>query len=143
MKTEKADKERLIKLVDFLERELADFPKFRNLSWNEYQNDNDRRRNVERWVENIVNSSIDIAKIILAMDRVKIPQTYKDILHNLGATHYFKEGLARKLSQWARLRNIVTHEYLDIRWDSIKEFIQGSEPVYQGFVKIVKKDILK
>ncbi len=143
MRIERADKERLIKLTDFLERELVDFPKFKNLSWNEYQNDNDKRRNVERWVENIVNSSIDIAKIILATDRVKIPQTYRDILHNLGATHYFKGGLAKKLSGWAKLRNIVTHEYLDIRWDSIKEFIEESEPVYLGFVKIIKKDILK
>ena len=140
---EKADKERIIKLADFLQREVGDFPKFKRLSWKEYQTDNDQRRNIERWVENVVNSSIDIAKIILAADKVRIPQTYKDILHNLGATHYFKDSLARKLSQWAKLRNIVTHEYLDIRWESIKEFVEESEPVYLEFLKIIKKQVIK
>jgi hypothetical protein len=57
-------KTRLIRHVTFLEAELGDFPGFRSLSWEDYNNHRDKRRNVERWIENMVNSSIDISKII-------------------------------------------------------------------------------
>ncbi|MBE7445281.1 MAG: hypothetical protein HS132_08575 [Planctomycetia bacterium] len=33
------------------------------------------------------------------------------------------------ISQWAVLRNIVAHEYLDSRWNTIKKFIQTAEPI--------------
>ncbi len=85
----KEDKERLIKHIDFLERELKDFPVFQKLTWKEYQNINEKRRNVERWIENLVNASIDIGKIILAMENIPIPQTYRDILINFGCHKLF------------------------------------------------------
>jgi len=51
----------------------------------------------------------------------------------------FDKEEAEKLSQWVRLRNIVAHEYLDIRWDSIEKFIQETEPAYKNFLEKVKK----
>ena len=62
------DKERLIRYIDFMESELADFPKFRKVDWRAYNKDKDARRNLQRWVENIVNCSIDIAKVILVSE---------------------------------------------------------------------------
>ena len=53
-------KERLIKHLRFFEEELVDFSTFKGLSWERYRSDRAERRNVERWIENLVNSSIDI-----------------------------------------------------------------------------------
>lgn len=139
---EKEDKERLIRHIDFLERELKDFLQIKVLSWKEYQRDSVKRRNVERWIENIINSAIDISKVILAIENMLIPQTYREILHDLGATPYFNEEFSSKLSRWAKLRNIVAHEYLDIRWENIKEFINNAEPIFEKFVKVVKSQVI-
>jgi hypothetical protein len=49
------ERERLIRYIDFLEDELSDFGKFAMVSWKKYQEDRDIRRNLERWIENIVN----------------------------------------------------------------------------------------
>jgi len=57
---------RLTRLLDFLENELKDYKKFESLLWEDYNKDRSKRRDVERWIENIVNSSIDITKIILS-----------------------------------------------------------------------------
>jgi uncharacterized protein YutE (UPF0331/DUF86 family) len=62
---------RLTRHLDFLENELKDYEKFESLSWEDYNKHRSKRRDVERWVENIVNSSIDIAKIILKQKRKK------------------------------------------------------------------------
>jgi len=132
------DRERLIRYVDFMESELSDFPKFLKIDWKTYNNDRDTRRNLERWIENIVNCSIDIAKVSLALEERGIPSSYKGMLKELGATQHFDEAFGENISQWASLRNILAHEYLDIRWRPVKQFIQTAEPIYRQLVNTIK-----
>ena len=129
---------RLIKHLTFLENELKDYETFGTLSWKEYNGDRGKRRNVERWIENIINSSIDIAKLILTSEDRSLPDTYKDIVKNLSLVADFSEEDMGKLSRWVRLRNIISHEYLDIRWASIQKFISESKPFYKDFLKRVE-----
>ena len=51
----------------------------------------------------------------------------------------FDKEETKKLAEWVKLRNIVAHEYLDIRWASIKKFVQESEPSYKKFFTEAKK----
>jgi uncharacterized protein YutE (UPF0331/DUF86 family) len=135
----KEDRERLIRLLDYLESEVDEYSTFVDLAWEIYQKDKVRRRNVERWIESIVMSSIDLAKVLLASENRPIPDSYKETLYNIGLLGDFNEDFGKRLSRWAGLRNIVVHEYLDIRWKNIKEFIKESEPVFRELVKGVKK----
>lgn len=132
------DRERLIRYVDFMESELSDFPYFSKVSWKTYSTNKTVRRNLERWIENIVNCSIDIAKVILALEDRRIPTSYKGILKELGATKYFDEAFGESISQWANLRNILAHEYLDIRWTQIKKFIRSARPTYKKLIDEIK-----
>ena len=66
---------RLIRHITFLETELQDVENFRSLSWEEYRKARSKRRDVERWIENIINSSIDISKIILVSEKIPAPDT--------------------------------------------------------------------
>lgn len=122
-------RERLIKHLDFLKDELFDFGKFRKVTWKTYSDDRDLRRNVERWIENLVNCSIDIGKIVLASQGRPIPDTYREVLLSLEHLLPLPESFADSLSRWARLRNILAHDYLDMRWNNIKVFIHEAEPV--------------
>src|SRR3989338_10340981 len=132
------DKNRLINILDFLKSELKDYPKFADMNQLKYQSDTVLKRNVERWVENIINSSIDIAKILLASEKKKIPQTYREIMRELPLIKNFKFETAENLAIFAKLRNILAHEYLDIRFTQIKKFIQESEPAYQNLSKFTE-----
>lgn len=128
------DRARLIRYIDFMESELSDFPKFSKVDWRAYNEDKDLRRNLERWIENIINCSIDIAKVILASKERRIPATYKEVLKELGSIQPFDEIFGDSISQWTSLRNILAHEYLDIRWGSIKRFLNTAEAVYRQMV---------
>jgi len=132
------ERERLIRYSDFLEDELADFRKFSTVTWKVYQEDRDLRRNLERWIENIVNSSVDIAKVILVIENRGIPSTYREALRELGSTPEFSEELGHNISQWVSLRNILAHDYLDVRWNSIQRFIKSAEPMYKELIDGVK-----
>lgn len=131
-------KYRLIKHMSFLENELKDYSLFKSLSWKEYNEERTKRRDVERWIENIINSSIDISKIILTSEDKAIPDTYKAIVKNLSLISGFSAGNMEKLVEWVGLRNIISHEYLDIRWASIKRFITETETLYKDFLDKTK-----
>ena len=132
------ERERLIRYVDFLDDELADFQKFSTVSWKTYQENRDLRRNLERWIENIVNCSVDIAKVILVVENREIPATYREALRELGSTPYFSEEFGDRIAQWVSLRKILAHEYPDIRWNSVRRFINFAEPVFRELTEGVK-----
>lgn len=123
----------------FLQDQFSDLERFKKLVFLTYRDDRNERRNTERWIENLVMASLDIAKIILASDKKTIPQSYKDIL-NLFVSLYLNmdEPLAEKFAKFAELRNIVAHEYLDLRWEKIKKFIEEAEKFYPQFIEKVK-----
>jgi uncharacterized protein YutE (UPF0331/DUF86 family) len=117
---ERQSRLRLIKHITFAENELQDFPAFRSLSWEEYSNERSKRRDVERWIENIINSSIDISKVILVAENVPLPDTYRELVAAISLVPGFDKEPMKSLSDWVRFRNVIAHEYLDIRWASIK-----------------------
>ena len=135
--------ERLLKHVRFLETEISDYHCFVDLTQREYLSDRHKRRNVERWAENIINSSIDIAQIVIVLESVAIPDSYRETVKLLGSV----EGLGLKdpslLSEWVRFRNILAHEYIDIRWRSLDRFIRQTQSVYQDLVYKVKDYLRK
>lgn len=135
------NKDRLIRIVDFLESELIDYSQFIDIDQKTYESDASMRRNVERWVENIVNASLDIAKILLASQKKRIPQTYRQVMEELSLLENFKLETAKTLSQFAKFRNIVAHEYFDSRFDQINKFIQQAESPYKELVRFVKNHI--
>lgn len=134
---------RLIKHITFFENELKDYKLFETLSWKNYGEDRSMRRDAERWAENIINSSIDITKIILTSEGLAIPDTYKDIVTSLSRVPDFDKLDTEKLSGWVKLRNIISHEYLDIRWSSIRRFISETEPLYKDFLNKIKEYLNK
>lgn len=135
------DKTRLIKAVDFLEAEVKEFASFKKIDQFEYEKNAVIKRNLERWAENLVNSSIDIAKILLASESKKIPDTYRKILEDLAFLDGFERNDAQKLASFAKLRNILAHEYLDIRFSEISKLIKEGKGVYEGLIAYTKGKI--
>ncbi|MBE0477944.1 nucleotidyltransferase domain-containing protein [Candidatus Aerophobetes bacterium] len=135
------DKTRLIERIQFLESEFKEIDHFKNLTFEEYQQDKVKRRNMERWADNIINATIDIAKIILASEKKEMPRTYQDSLLKFGLLISLIKKEAEKFSTFARLRNILAHEYLDILYKTITNFIRDSRPLYEKIFKFLSSYI--
>lgn len=131
-------KSRVLEILRFLEKEFKDIDEIRKISFKDYSGDSFKRRNVERWVENLVMSAINICEIVLACEGREIPQSYKDVLKVFVAI-FVDETIAEDFSEFAKLRNIVVHEYLDIKWKRIKNFIQNAENLYPKFIAKIKQ----
>lgn len=116
-----ADRSRLEQIVDFVDEELGDREAFTDLSLERYRTDRHLRRDVDRWAEMLINAAIDIAKILLASERREVPRTYAQILDDLRTVDGFA-SLADRLRGLATLRNVLAHEYLDLRYTRVKRF---------------------
>ncbi|MBI2251856.1 MAG: DUF86 domain-containing protein [Armatimonadetes bacterium] len=139
MSINKIEQERLARILDFLIVELKDIKGFSALDYSAYQNNRPKRREVERCIENIVNSALDVAKIILIHKEVSVPDTYRDYFLKLLAVGISSKSTAFGLAKWVKLRNILAHEYLDIRWNNIKEFINEGYIFFQNLLKDAQK----
>lgn len=136
------DKEKLEDMIDFLGEEIKSYEEFQNLTQSLYESERSQKRNVEHWIESIVLNSVDIAEIILASEKIHLPEKYKDILKSFSLLKDFDKEKAEKLSRFAELRNIITHEYLDIKWQRIQMFIKTSRPLYEYLIDFVKKNYI-
>lgn len=134
------DRTRLDGLLDYLDEEIKSYDEFKDLNQIIYQNDRNKKRSVEHWVESLVIASLDIAKILLASNHLAIPSTYREILFQLSNISGFDKEMAEKLSYFAKLRNIITHEYLDLRWKQINEFISTAKPLYEYLANFIRKN---
>lgn len=131
------DREQLERISDFLSQEISDWGRFKNLSWQDYERDRAKKREVERWAEQMVNALIDTAQVVLASERHAIPETYRLIVRALSTVPPFDADAVavERLAQWTGLRNLLAHEYLDYRWKELSLFITEAEPLFRGFIE--------
>ncbi|MDE0179036.1 MAG: DUF86 domain-containing protein, partial [Gammaproteobacteria bacterium] len=118
------DRSRLHRILDFISTELQDRDRFRGVTLDRYQGDRDLRRNLDRWVEMLINAAIDTGKIVLASERRDVPYTYGQILAEPEAVERFSD-LAGRLSPLAALRNLLAHEYLELRFGRVQRFVES------------------
>lgn len=133
------EKTRLLERTQFLESELKERKQFEKLTFEEYRDDKTKRRNIERWVENIINATIDIAKIILASEEKRMPKTYSEALFDFGILAGLTKKESEKFSKLANLRNILAHEYLDILYEKIQNFLKESPGLYRKILRFLVK----
>ena len=105
------------------------------------ENNKTPRRDMERWVENILNATIDISKIMLASEKKSIPQTSEDNLRVFGYAVGFDDTIVEIFAGWGKFRNSLAHDYLDIRYAKLRKFVDDIETVYPKFVEFVKQTI--
>ena len=132
------DKDRLIRILQYVRMELEDAPMYVKPDLKRFSTDGHYRRGTERWVENLVNASIDIAKIILASEGANVPQTYRDQMMTLGHVTEF-ESVSEMLAKNTRIRNALAHEYLDLRFAEVKSVVASAGTLYGEFADLVDK----
>jgi len=85
------------------------------------------------------NASLDIAKILLASQESEIPDTYRQYFMSLSSSGFIPESSASRLAEGVGLRNILAHQYLDIRWKSVKKFLSETVETYFEWLEIARR----
>ncbi|MCK4516107.1 MAG: DUF86 domain-containing protein [Spirochaetaceae bacterium] len=131
------DRNRLARILDFVDEELEDREKFRQVGLTQYRSDRDMRRNLDRWTEMLINAAIDIGKIVLSSEHRSVPQTYGQILADLVTVPGFTE-LGGRLKQLAGVRNVLAHEYLDLRFGRVQNFVESGSQAVKALAEMTR-----
>ena len=131
------DRARLYRIMDFLAGELSSASQFQGMEKSRFLSEPDFRRNAERWVANLVNASTDIGKIIVASLRLPMPQTYREVLSTLAAVDGF--AVAEEAAGFTRVRNVLAHEYLDMKFPEVQHIADAAHRVYGALMKATRR----
>jgi uncharacterized protein YutE (UPF0331/DUF86 family) len=131
--------ETIIKRLSFAKIELNDLSTYQDMSYQTYQEQRSERRNLERIIENLFNSASDIAKVILAGENAEVPETYREAFLMLGRLKFISEDNAGEMAGFSRLRNVLAHQYLDIRWEVIHDFLKNGIPAICSYFNSIEK----
>ena len=137
------DRPRLERIVDFMQDQMPEFKDFSRVTQMQYQQDVSIKRNLERWAETVANASIDIAKILIASAKKPMPQTYKAILEDLALLDGFDRDVALKLASFSDMRNILSHEYFDMKFAILERFAKTAEPLFACLIQYAKSVLEK
>lgn len=79
----------------------------------------------------------------MASEEKLMPKGYKEALRDFGFLIDFNEEEAKKFSDFAELRNILAHEYLDILYKRIQNFVKEFPPFYQRMSEFLEKYLIE
>ncbi len=83
------DELKLIPHIDYLEGELSFQSQYEmEIDWKAYQSQRNKRLEIERWVESLINATLDISKMFLIIMGEGVPETSREVLFRIGGHIY-------------------------------------------------------
>ncbi|MGL6280827.1 MAG: type VII toxin-antitoxin system HepT family RNase toxin [Microcoleaceae cyanobacterium] len=121
--------------LGFIGKNLQKLKRFENITLTEYLDDSDLQTISERFLQVIIQASIDINKHLLTQGYQISSITYKESFQQLGDYEILPRKLAEELSSAASLRNVLAHQYLDIDHTQLFTYIQKVLLLYPLYVQ--------
>jgi len=126
--------------IDELTLYLEQLEEITPTSLKEYKTDITKKAACERFVEKIVESSVDIAFLIIKQKKMKIPEDDTDAFNILHDNKILNKDLTDKLKKAKGMRNIIAHQYGkiddEIIYNTINEELIND---IQEFIKAIEK----
>jgi len=111
-------------------RSLADLDRLRS--------DVKEERFVTHTVQLAVQAALDVASHIVADERLGEPQTNQDLFTLLERHGWLDPGLAERLRDMARFRNLLVHGYAGVDLDLVADIIRNDLGDLERFIATVR-----
>jgi uncharacterized protein YutE (UPF0331/DUF86 family) len=94
---------------------------------------------IERGIQICIESVIDIANIVISVNDVKKPNTYRETVELIGTLGIIPKTFAKELSNMVGFRNILVHDYIKINEDVILEILSNNLDDFIKFSNYIRK----
>ena len=130
------DKNRVLLRVNFIIQQLSYLKEYEFISFENYQNNFEKKATIERTLELMIQAAIDINRHLITKKlRLPFPETAKQSFLQLQQENILTEALAKQLAKSAGLRNILAHEYLELDDTNIYQSITLALSQYPLYIK--------
>jgi len=126
---------RLTKLDEF----VLDLHKFKGITQEELEANTSKAREVDRTLELACECVLDISRLIVSDQRLKIPEDSKGYILALGEAGILDKDFAQEFSKIAGFRNILVHMYLDIDYAEVADKVNNKLDDFTKFSTQIAK----
>lgn len=112
-------------------------------TFDSFSADRDKQHMVLHAMLVAIQSAIDIANHIIAENRLKRPDSYKEAFEILKEKGFISSQLSETLSALAGFRNVLVHIYWKLDLKSVYNILQEDIWSLKDFEKIIKEMVLK
>lgn len=105
------DKTLILKKLAELEQYMLQINEFSDITTVEYSSDWKTQRIVDRTLQMMIETCLDIAGHIISDEEYRVPESYADMFNVLQENAIIPETLREGLNNMAKFRNIVVHHY--------------------------------
>lgn len=126
---------RLARLEDLL-RELR---RLAVVQREEFLGDRGLQAQAERWLQLAAECALDLANHLIADRGWRTPQTYRESFAILREEGVLSDDLAANMEDWAGLRNVLVHLYLEVDHERIWEIVTADLNQLEAFAAAIAK----
>ena len=131
--------EKIVLRLDKLKEFVKELKTYQNTTKEELEEDFKTAAMVDRFLELACESVLDISRLVVTDQRLKIPEDSKGYISALGKAGILEEKFAEEFSKIAGFRNILVHMYLDIDYGEVADKINNKLGDFEKFSQQIAK----
>ena len=105
------DKNLILRKLSNLDEYLKQINEYANISSKDYATDWKIQRIVERTLQMMIETCLDVSGHIISDEKLRVPETYADMFRILVENDILKGSQLEAFEKMAKFRNIVVHDY--------------------------------
>ena len=119
------DKALLLRKLAELERNLEQIREYSNITIEQYSSDWKVQRIIERTLQIMIETCVDISGHIISDQGYRIPKSYAATFRILYEENILEKGLFEIMEKMTKFRNIVVHNYDEIDASIVVNILKG------------------
>ena len=135
------DETLILRKLSDLEEYLKQISDYQDITATQYSKDWKTQRIVERTLQMMIETSVDIAGHIISDKQFRIPASYADTFEVLFEEGLLEETLFKSLKKMATFRNIIVHNYDKVDAEIVVSVLQKNLNDFQEYKNTILKII--
>ena len=127
--------------LDKLEQLLRKLRGLQSVDLATFLEDEDVQARTERWLQVAIECALDLTNHLIAARGWKTPSTYREAFEVLHKEGLLDSDLAAQMADWAGLRNILVHLYLEIDHRLLHQFLQQDLGQVETFARTLAEAV--
>ncbi len=129
--------------LKYLAEYLEDLEQAKTVSLQDLLNDKKTRRYIERTLHMAIECCLDIGSHIISSEKLREPESNKDIFNVLAENNYIPRNSLAKLGKMAQFRNLIVHGYAKIDPEIVYAILQRNLKDIEHFARYIQKRFLE
>lgn len=132
------DEELIEKRIDSVEEKISYLKKIGEIGTGEFLESYEKIQASKHSLQEAIEACLDISNHIIAAKKLKRSESYSDMFQRLAQDDILDDKLADRLSDMARFRNLLVHQYTEIENRRVHEIIKENLGDIEDFLENIE-----